>query len=242
MRRCIFILLSVVSFAMLQANEKSVLFESSLGIKLAEVPGESIKMTIYEIRNKDYRQFVASTQRPWPEPYFGRDPEHPAVNISWEDAMLFCRWLTQVDRDAGLIEEGQVYRLPTEAEWLQAAGYEKIGVQRFEVEQALQFPWGATWPAPPHVGNYGAGLGVDDFAETSPVGSFDANANGFFDMGGNAWEWCLDRFEQDPDLRVLKGGSWRMDEMSNLTLEAKVGNVARIRLPAYGFRVVLAAE
>lgn len=230
------------SMAMLHANPTHVFFENVLGIKLADVPGESIKMSLYEIQNKDYQAFVEATQRPWPEPYFGREPDHPAVNISWEDAMLFCRWLTQLDRAAGLIIEEQVYRLPTEAEWMQAAGYEKQGVQRFDVEQGMQFPWGGTWPAPSDVGNYAVGLGVDGFAETAPVGSFPPNPHGFFDMGGNAWEWCLDRFEQDPDLRVLKGASWRMDEMSNLTLEAKVGNVARIRLPTYGFRVVLAKK
>ena len=49
---------------------------------------------------------------------------------------------------------------------------------------------------------------ADGFARTSPVGSFAANPLGFFDLGGNAWEWCEDRFAPGGEARVLRGGSW----------------------------------
>jgi formylglycine-generating enzyme required for sulfatase activity len=50
---------------------------------------------------------------------------------------------------------------------------------------------------------------VDEFGNTSPVGSFSANENGLYDMGGNVSEWCEDWYDAKEGARVLRGASWK---------------------------------
>ena len=90
-----------------------------------------------------------------------------------------------------------------------------------------------------HAGNYGHELSVDRFRYTAPVGSFPANAYGIHDMSGNVWEWCADGFGDSLNLRVVRGGSWRMDRPDDIALATEIGNVSNLRLPGYGFRCVL---
>ncbi|MFC1605690.1 PEGA domain-containing protein [Pseudomonadota bacterium] len=140
--------------------------------------------------------------------------DQPVVNVSWNEAALFCNWLSRSDGlpPFYLEEEGQVtgwnpdshgYRLPTEAEWAFAA---RIGPQG----DAMMFPWGTEeYPPPAVVENY-AGQGAadivtfvlsnynDGFPVTAPVGSFEPNHNGLHDMSGNVSEWVNDYFEIRP--------------------------------------------
>ena len=140
--------------------------------------------------------------------------DQPVVNVSWNEAALFCNWLSHSEGlpPFYLEEEGQVtgwdpdshgYRLPTEAEWALAA---RIGKQG----DAMMFPWGSEeYPPPAVVENY-AGQGAadivtfvlsnynDGFPVTAPVGSFKPNHNGLYDMGGNVSEWITDYFEIRP--------------------------------------------
>lgn len=166
-------------------------------------------------------------------------PQQPVVQVSWLDAVLYCNWLSEQE---GLqpfysVEDGQVtgfnasstgYRLPTEAEWEWAARTDDSG-------NSYRFPWGDTWPPEAGVGNFAdestsAFLGQylrgydDRYAGTANVGSFPANARGFFDMGGNVSEWMHDVYgavsglssvtETDPlgpeegRYRTIKGSAW----------------------------------
>ncbi|WP_323034769.1 formylglycine-generating enzyme family protein [Pararhodobacter sp.] len=111
----------------------------------------------------------------------GRE-DHPAVHISWFDAMAYCRW-------AGL-------SLPTEAQWERAA---RGGLAN------RKFPWGdALMPG----GNYAMNTfqgefprhntGDDGYIGTAPVTAFKPNGYGLYNMTGNVWEWVADRFGKRP--------------------------------------------
>ncbi len=137
------------------------------------------------------------------------DPAQPVVGVSWYEAVAYCRWLT-----AGM-QDGYVYRLPTEAEWERVARSPLAGSGG-----GRRYPWGEGWQAG-HCNSREVGLGAP-----SPVGIFPAGAteDGVEDMAGNVWEWCMDRYGEDyyrqsagarnpagptqGEFRVLRGGSW----------------------------------
>jgi len=145
----------------------------------------------------------------------GRNPSSfkglnlPVDSVSWNDAVAFCRTLTDRERKAGRLPQGYVYRLPTEAEWEYAArgGSKSRGFEYAGSGSLDEVAW--------HSGNSGS--------KTHPVGQKNANELGLYDMSGNVWEWCHDSYDEgyyakspssDPTgassggLRVLRGGSW----------------------------------
>ena len=104
---------------------------------------------------------------------------------------------------------------------------------------------GTQWPPAKGVGNYDPTLGVDSYVNTSPVGSFRANCFGLYDMGGNVWQWCEDRYvknsyPQDHDVRVVRGASWtHFHVYERLWSSFRFGSRPDVRYPDYGFRCVL---
>ena len=131
-------------------------------------------------------------------------PDRPVENVSWDDAVTFCKKLTETERSAGRLPDGMAYQLPTEAQWEYAcrAGTESA----FSCGTSLNYHQASISGGPP---------------ETREVGSYLANAWGFQDMHGNVWEWCVDWYGDyplgsSPDLvvpagggnRVGRGGSW----------------------------------
>jgi formylglycine-generating enzyme required for sulfatase activity len=126
----------------------------------------------------------------------GKD-KHPVVQVSWNDAVAFCRWRSD--------KEGQRYRLPTEAEWEFAA---RGGLDR------LPYVWGqekvpdGRWQANIWQGKFPKQNTLEDgFEGTAPVASFPPNGYGLHDMAGNAWEWCADWYDHDYYLK-LKGPTY----------------------------------
>ncbi len=130
---------------------------------------------------------------------------HPVVDVSWDDANAYCKWLREKLKE---IDFGEV-RLPTEAEWEKAARGNKESI----------YPWGDKQDTN-KMNCYETGIG-----NTSSVRCFPENDNpyGLLDMNGNIWEWCQDWYdseyyknspENDPtgpetgSSRVLRGGSW----------------------------------
>jgi formylglycine-generating enzyme required for sulfatase activity len=118
----------------------------------------------------------------------------PVEQVLWSDAQSFCEKLTRM--------EGRRYRLPTEVEWEYAC---RAGT-------TSAFNWG-TDSISDHQANYNASYiynwstrGMNRL-RTTPVGSFQSNAWGLYDMHGNVWEWCADWYEVGR-LRVMRGGSW----------------------------------
>jgi formylglycine-generating enzyme required for sulfatase activity len=161
------------------------------------------------------KSFVA-----WSWGFEGYTKEHPVVNVTWNDAVAFCEWLSQ--------KEGVTYRLPTEAEWEYAC---RAGTQtRFFGGDAAESLLGYANVADqsnkriPGIGQDFPYATFDDrFAFTAAVGSFKPNAFGLHDMHGNVLEWCQDWYDKDyyagspvndpqgpPSgaARVLRGGSW----------------------------------
>jgi len=195
----------------------------------------------------------------------GREADHPVVGVSWDDAQAFCAWLTEKETAEGKLTKGAKYRLPTDAEWSTAVGLppepgatpeEKSG------KNNTDFPWGKEWPPKGKVGNYAdesfhtkfpkpevsgpmtinnewiAGYD-DDFATTSPVGSFPANAYGLYDMGGNVWQWCEDWWNTERKDRVLRGAMWLDHARVTLRSSNRTHVFPTRRHRGDGFRCVL---
>jgi hypothetical protein len=214
---------------------------NTLGMKFVRLPGTDVFMSIWETRVKDYQPFARATATPWKPAEFSQGPDHPAVNVNWESAARFCQWLTGKEQDAGKLPKNMEYRLPTGVEWSLAAGLPPSNaVTARPGALPVAYPWGETWPPPKDSGNYAPDLAVDPFRHTAPAGSFKPNALGIYDLGGNVWEWCADTYSDSPDLRALRGASWRMGRPAMLNLYHVVGNLSELELPTYGFRCALA--
>jgi len=158
----------------------------------------------FPVTNAAYQPFVAATgPRPppdWLEGHFREMlSEHPVVNVSWHDALAYCRWLS--------VATGHHYRLPTEAEWEKAA----------RGADGRTYPWGNVFDKTKCNG-WEAGMGW-----TTPVDCCvnGASPYGVMDMVGNVWEWCSSLYASYPyraddgrenlaaeGWRALRGGSW----------------------------------
>lgn len=236
--------------------QRGVRWENSLGMKF--LPAGDILIAVWLTRVRDYETFCQVTGRARQVPDFPQDDNHPVVKVSWQDATDFCEWLTKKELDSEQLEEGQQYRLPSDAEWSMAAGLAHEGGATPEERDGKlrEFPWGKQWPPPAGAGNYAdntlrrsgtptiAGY-HDGFAQTSPVGSFAPNRLGFYDMGGNVWQWCFDGYKGNgrfKDWGVLRGGSWANAAQGEL--RASYRNVVdrAERDVIYGFRCVLVPE
>ncbi len=223
-------------------------YVNDLGMKFVPVAGAEVLFSVWDTRVRDYKEFADETIREWLKPDFTQTGDHPAVNVSWQDAQAFCEWLTTRERAAGRIGANQRYRLPTDSEWSTAVGLPKeTGATPKDRDGKIEdvYPWNngkGTWPPPNGAGNYASTLKVDDFATTSPVGSFAANEFGLFDMGGNVWQWCEDWYGDDEDTRVLRGGSWVNGVRGGLLSSCRGVSGPTDRYDFSGFRVVLAGD
>jgi formylglycine-generating enzyme required for sulfatase activity len=195
----------------------------------------------------------------WNDPGFKQSSTDPVVGVSWDDAKAFCEWLTKRERASGAVPEGMQYRLPTDQEWSVAVGLDsEPGDTPEEKNSKIKlYPWGPTWPPPAGAGNY---CGVesrigdepsewtvidgynDGYPRTSPVGSFAANNNGLYDMGGNAWQWCEDWYNSENTHRVLRGAAWDSHKPVFLLASSRDFITPDYRGSFVGFRCVLARE
>jgi serine/threonine protein kinase len=195
----------------------------------------------------------------WKAPGFEQTPDHPVVGVSWEDANQFCAWLTKKERSEGTLPTFQSYRLPTDREWSRAVGLEReegnTPEERSGKLRAI-YPWGEGFPPPNDVGNYaGSESRVDTpeswsiisgfhdaYSRTAPVSAFKANARGLSCMGGNVWEWCMDKFAKTMNWRTLRGGSWATSRAEELLSSYRRGYGPLFRCDDVGFRCVIATD
>ncbi|MFM8215489.1 MAG: formylglycine-generating enzyme family protein, partial [Pirellula sp.] len=164
----------------------------------------------------------------------GSSSNHPVEEVSWEDAVEFCKKLSDLPEEKAA---GRVYRLPTEAQWEYAC--------RAGSKTAYSFGESSK-----SLGDY-AWFGDNSNNPTHPVGEKKANAWGLYDMHGNVWEWCSDCIGEYPNgavsdptgprdgsFRVFRGGGWD-SEAANCRSASRSRRNPSLRTGNVGFRVAL---
>lgn len=199
----------------------------------------------------DAMEFQMNQHYSWRSPGFPQSDAEPVLNVSWNDAKEFREGLSA--------EEGDTFRLPTEAEWEYAC---RAGA-------ATSYSHGNDVDGVAKVGNVADAAFAGQFPElesviqandghayTARVGSFSPNAFGVYDMHGNVWEWCADWFDvayyaksptKDPagpatgDERVYRGGGW-FNCARGFRAASRSASQPENRNLTVGFRVAVTAE
>jgi len=178
------------------------------GRVLGEGPQHRVRITkpyrlgVTDVTQEEYQRVMGSNPS-----YFQGDLKRPVEQVSWDDAVEFCRRLSELPKEKSAERR---YALPTEAQW----------------EYACRAGTTTCW----YSGDDEAGLAdvawfdTNAGAQTHPVGGKKPNAWGLYDMHGNVFEWCQDWYDReyytsaptdDPGgppggpMREVRGGSWR---------------------------------
>ena len=164
---------------------------------------------------------------------------HPVQQVNWEDAVLFCNWLSwrtqrkpcyrRTSRGWERTTDGDGFRLPSELEWEYACRSGSVAQYGFGSDKRL-------------LGDY-AIFDATIQSQSQPVGNKRPNAWGLHDMHGNAWEWCEDEFgtrTKDGDDRdcVVRSGSW-LGGAGGCRSAFRFGFGAGNRIGLLGFRACL---
>jgi eukaryotic-like serine/threonine-protein kinase len=189
---------------------------------------QSFYLGKYEVTQGQWERVMGNN------PSYFKGSDRPVEQVSWNDAVAFCKKLTETEKRAGMLTAGMAYQLPTEAQWEYAC--------RAGTTTAYSFGENLT----------SRQANIDEVVdETTPVGKYPANAWGFHDMHGNVWEWCEDCYgtyptgsvrdplgQRNPSFRVRRGGSWgNSEEDARCASRIKSGPV--INFYALGFRLSL---
>jgi formylglycine-generating enzyme required for sulfatase activity len=186
---------------------------------------EGLYMGKYEVTQAQWRQAMGTN------PSESKSDGLPVGNVSWSDAQQFIGKLNEMN-------DGFVYRLPSEAEWEYAC---RAGTTGDDVGNLASMAW------------YNDNSG----GQAHPVGQKRANAFGLYDMHGNVWEWCVDTWHKDYNgapadgsawttggdinLRALRGGSW-LSVAAICGFSNRGGYYPRTRDRDNGVRVVATAR
>lgn len=167
-------------------------------------------LATHEVSNKQFRQFKQNHNSSHSKGVSLNSDGYPVANISWQDAALYCNWLSKKEKlnnfykvsqgkVVGFNPEANGYRLPTEAEWAWAARYDNGKMKKYDWGERMQHSASKA----SYQGNYADRSGAtqvgnivnnyeDGYAASAPSGKFRPNHNGLFDMGGNVAEWVND--------------------------------------------------
>lgn len=144
-----------------------VSFENSLGMKFNPI-GPDFLAGIHETRVRDFATYINSTDPALAHTVaFPQTPEHPVVRVSRDQALKFCRWLTEKEQTEGFLPTHLEYRLPTDEEWSIAAElYERQGLEPASknLQARAKYVWGMQWPPPREPGKM-----VGNFSDISRI-------------------------------------------------------------------------
>jgi len=199
----------------------------------------------YDLGNADTKRWWGKQGLAWlreegvsgPKTYLPvfQTPNHPQVGVNWYEASAFCSWLTDRLRESGRLKDDETIRLPSEAEWSQAARWNKD----LNKADARALPWGIAI----NDTNLAAhcNMLLTDIGSTSAVGLFPRGTSGCgaMDMAGNVWEWCENKYNRNEDYRVLRGGSWKDAYPEYLSCSYRNLITPGTRSIDFGFRCVL---
>lgn len=191
----------------------------------------------YTVTFEQYDQFCKATDRKKPNDEGWGRGQRPVINVSWNDAVAFTKWLSS--------KSGKTFRLPSEAEWEYAA---RGGT-------TTKYPWGNQIG---HVLANCDGCGSKwDRKMTAPVGSFSPNNFGLYDTVGNVYEWTLDDLNQSTKnykgmpidgtawtskdtkaKRINRGGSY-LEATNEMPVYRRCWDSPAGRSKTTGFRVVM---
>ena len=169
-----------------------------------EVTVPSFMVSVYEVTFAEYYRFADATGRRKPNSNGWDVKTHPVIDVSWDDALAYTRWLSQ--------QTGKRYRLPSEAEWEYAA---RAGT-------TTSYWWGSR----PEENRAHCFDCKSEYNTSKPakVGTYEPNPFGLYDTAGNVYEWVHDCYHSnykdaptdgsvweggDCDVRVVRGGAYR---------------------------------
>ncbi|MDD4888539.1 MAG: formylglycine-generating enzyme family protein [Phycisphaerae bacterium] len=215
-------------------------------------------MGVYEVTVAQYSQFTRDTGQKHDIPrFYDKDfkqtSDHPVTNVSWEDAQAFCVWLSK--------KTGRSVQLPTESQWEYAcrAGSNTRFCFGDDDSALAEYAWFSKHDTDSHDYDwYSESYLESNMMEkqrakltTHPVGQKKPNAWGLYDMHGNVWEWCADRYapyvrpdgkEAAGSAHVLRGGSWG-SLATNCRSARRNGQTSGFHPGIrHGFRVTVSAE
>lgn len=215
-----------------------------------EVCVSDFSMGKFEVTNAQFKKFRPQHNSGKSQSASLDEDNQPVVNVSWEEAVAFGKWLSQ--------QSGQKYRLPTEAEWEYAAraGSNQSRFWGNNPEEACKYANVADMTAKKQWAKWTAFACDDGYAVSAPVGKFMPNGYGLYDMLGNAWEWCEDIYNSEAytklpkdnpifggsgEYRVMRGGGWSNGPLG-IRNSHRVGLSPDFGHHALGFRLVKTAQ
>jgi formylglycine-generating enzyme required for sulfatase activity len=195
---------------------------------------------VHEVTQEQYQRVMRSNPSVFQKPRIRWDTSgRPVENVTWEDAEEFCKRLSEIPDEK---KAGRVYRLPTEAEWEYACRAGTNTTFSFAEKGDLlpEYAWS-------HRHGW---FELNSSGQTHAVGLKEPNAWGLYDMHGNVWEWCSDRYGEYPEepvvdpqgpdrgsKRVMRGGSYLLGFEDLCRSASRFGSVATYRLADIGFRI-----